>query len=266
LRDATTAADDHCAINVCLYSPGMSRWTMTERAQRHVARDRHGFRVGPSRLEWRDDALAIDIDERGAPLPRRVRGRVRLHPQALCTFRAALDAAGRHRWGPIAPCARIEVDLNQPALRWSGHAYFDSNEGDEPIERGFERWHWLRASDAQGRTSVIYDVEPLDHGSRVIGARFAADGTACDLEAPPSQRLPPSAIWRIDRRVRSRADAAAPRVRRTLEDTPFYARSLLELTLEASTRVEAVHETLDVARLRMPVVQALLPFRMPRRR
>ena len=49
-----------------------------------------------------------------APLPRRVRGRVRVHPQGLCRFVAPLDAAGRHRWGPIAPCARIEVELDQP--------------------------------------------------------------------------------------------------------------------------------------------------------
>jgi carotenoid 1,2-hydratase len=265
-RDATTPADDHCAINVCLYSPGAARWTMTERAARHVTREARSFQVGPSRLEWRGDSLAIEIDERAAPVPRRVRGRVRLHPQALCSFRTALDAAGGHRWGPIAPCARIEVELDQPALRWSGHAYFDSNEGDEPIERGFERWHWLRTSDALGRTSVIYDVEPLDGGPRVIGARFAADGTATDIEAPAQQRLPPSAIWRIDRRVRSRNDAPPPRVLRTLEDTPFYARSLVELSLDGTRREQAVHETLDVARLRTPVVQMLLPFRMPRRR
>ena len=71
------------------------------------------------------------------PLPRRVRGRVRVHPQGLCRFVAPLDAAGRHRWGPIAPCARIEVDLDRPGLRWRGHAYLDSNEGDEPVDRAF---------------------------------------------------------------------------------------------------------------------------------
>ena len=36
------------------------------------------------------------------------------------------DAAGHHHWGPIAPCARVEVDLDQPGLRWSGQAYMDA--------------------------------------------------------------------------------------------------------------------------------------------
>jgi carotenoid 1,2-hydratase len=61
----------------------------------------------------------------------------------------------------------------------------------------------------------------------------------------------------------ARADDT-PQVARTLEDTPFYARSLLRLSL-AGQRSDAIHETLDVDRLRMPAVQCLLPFRMPRR-
>jgi carotenoid 1,2-hydratase len=74
--------------------------------------------------------------------------------------------------------------------------------------------------------------------------------------------LPPSPLWRIDRRAR-----AAARVQRTLEDTPFYARSLIELAPLGGTgaATPAVHETLDVRRLASPIVQAMLPFRMPRR-
>ena len=52
---------------------------------------------------------------------------------------------------------------------------------------------------------------------------------------------------------------------RTLEDTPFYARSLIEMADGRGQRVPAVHETLDVPRLVSPLVQAMLPFRMPRR-
>jgi carotenoid 1,2-hydratase len=239
---------------------------MTERGQRHVQRERSAFAVGPSHLRWHGDALEITLDERSVPLPRAVRGVLRVHPQALTTFRAALDARGRHRWGPIAPCARIEVNLQAPALQWQGHAYIDSNEGDEPIERAFTRWDWLRTAAPDGSTAVIYDVQPSDirrgGASRLVTQRFSPDGSSSDFEASPRQRLGPSAWWRIDRQVRA---AASPRVLRTLEDTPFYARSLIEMQSGNSQRVQAVHETLDVPRLVSPIVQAMLPFRMPRR-
>ena len=269
-RKADTPAEDHCAINVCLYSPGAKRWTMTERGARHVQRERHAFVVGPSRVEWKGDALEIAFDERSVPFMRAVRGSLRLYPRALSQFHAALDAnlplRGRHRWGPIAPCARIEVELQSPALRWQGHAYFDSNEGDEPIERAFLRWDWLRTANADGSTAVIYDVQPRDvrrsGASRLVAQRFAPDGSASAFETSPRQRLPPSTLWRIDRQVRA---ADAPRVVRTLEDTPFYARSLIEMQGVGGEVVQAVHETLDVPRLVSPVVQAMLPFRMPRR-
>jgi carotenoid 1,2-hydratase len=265
-RDPATPADNHCAINACLYSPGAQRWTMTERGARHVQRARSSFAVGPSHLLWRGDALEITLDERSVPLLRAVRGVLRLQPRALTTFHAALDARGLHRWGPIAPCARIEVDLQSPSLRWQGHAYFDSNEGDEPIERGFTRWDWLRTANADGSTAVIYDVQPRDvkrgGASRLITRRFAPDGSSSDFEASPRQRLAPSALWRIDRQVRA---PTTPRVLRSFEDTPFYARSLIEMQAGDGQLVQAVHETLDVPRLVSPIVQAMLPFRMPRR-
>jgi carotenoid 1,2-hydratase len=267
LRDASTSPDEHCAINVCLYSPGATRWTMTERCARHVQREARDFVIGPSRVGWRDDALHIDIDERSAPLPRAVRGTLRLRPQGLSRFVAALDARGLHRWGPIAPCARIEVQMQSPALRWSGAAYFDSNEGDEPIERAFTRWDWLRtAPAADGASAVLYDVLPRDErrgASRLLAQRFHADGSASPFEAASRQALPATPLWRVARQVR--AGEAPARVLHTLEDTPFYARSLIELALPGGPRVAAVHETLDVTRLRSPVVQAMLPFRMPRR-
>jgi carotenoid 1,2-hydratase len=246
---------------VCLYSPGAKRWTMTERAARHVRRAAHEFVIGPSVMVWQRDALLVEIDERGAPLPRTVRGRLRLRPEALSNFSVALDGMGRHRWSPLAPCARIEVDLAAPRLRWQGSAYLDSNESDEPIERGFTRWDWQRATLPDGQVAVIYDTQPRDAAPRVIASRFAPDGSHRAIETPASCALPPAPLWRIARRAH--ADGAA-RVLRTLEDTPFYTRSLLDLSLDGRT-VSAVHETLDVRRLSSPIVQAMLPFRMPRR-
>ncbi|HVK32367.1 MAG TPA: carotenoid 1,2-hydratase [Burkholderiaceae bacterium] len=234
---------------------------MTERGRDQVHRDTHALAVGPSRLDWNGRSLVVDIDERCSPLPRRVRGQVRLHPAGLSTFSTVLDVAGRHRWGPIAPCARVEVDLEQPSLRWQGNAYFDSNEGDEPIERGFVRWDWLRAPLADGRCAVLYDVQPCRGDARLIGARFARDGGVEPFALDQRHQLPATRWWRVDRRVP--VDAPSAVVQRTLEDTPFYARSLLRMSLGGEP-VDAMHETLDVARLTSPAVQRLLPWRMPR--
>jgi carotenoid 1,2-hydratase len=55
------------------------------------------------------------------------------------------------------------------------------------------------------------------------------------------------------------------RVEQTLEDTPFYVRSLLSSGL-LGEQVTSVHETLDLPRLVSLPVRLMLPWRMPRRR
>ena len=235
---------------------------MTERGRSQVQRRAREFVIGPSRVFWDGQALVIDIDERGAPLPRRVRGRVRVLPQALCQFVTGLDARGLHRWGPIAPCARVEVELQSPQARWSGHAYMDCNEGDEPVERGFREWDWSRTTLADGSTAVIYDVRPAQGPERVIAQRFAPDGTASAFVPPPRQPLPRSK-WLLPRTMRS-GDGPPAQVQQTLEDTPFYVRSVLSASL-LGERVTSVHETLDLPRLVSWPVRLMLPWRMPRR-
>ncbi len=235
---------------------------MTERGRSHMQRSAREFVVGPSRVHWDGQAMVFDIDERSAPLAQRVRGRVRVHPQGLCGFVTALDAHDRHRWGPIAPCARVEVEMQHPAARWSGHAYLDSNEGDEPVDRGFREWDWSRTVLADGSTAVIYDVRPSAGADRVIAQRFAPDGSATAFEPPPRQPLPRSK-WRLPRTMRS--DPGVPaQVVQTLEDTPFYVRSVLSSGL-LGERVTSVHETLDLPRLVSLPVRLMLPWRMPRR-
>ena len=81
-------------------------------------------------------------------------------------------------------------------------------------------------------------------------------------EAAAREALPATPIWRIGRGTG--AERGMARVQRTLEDTPFYARSLLATTL-LGERVTAVHESLSMLRFRQRWVQVLLPFRMPRR-
>ena len=256
-------ADNHCAINVALYSPGQRRWTMTERGRSSVERGANHLRVGPSHLAWRGDHLEIDLNEISVPIPQRVRGTVRVYPQALCNYSNALDDAGRHRWGPIAPCARIEVDLVKPGLRWHGNAYLDSNEGDEPLTVPFKTWDWSRAQLADGSTAVIYDVTQLNGTRTLLAERFKPDGSWQSFEASPKREALPNTLWRIDRGIRADAGTAS-RVTETLEDTPFYARSLLQTRL-LGEQVVAVHETLQPQRLASRAVQMMLPFRMPRR-
>jgi carotenoid 1,2-hydratase len=239
---------------------------MTERGARHVRRSATEFVVGPSALHWDGSRLRFDLHEVGMPLPRQVDGTVTVYPHGLSRFVAPLDPAGAHRWGPIAPCARVEVDLQQPGLRWAGEGYLDSNEGDEPIDRPFRLWDWSRAALRDGSTAVIYDLRMKDGSERVITQRFARDGASVAFEAPPRQALPKTALWRIERAMRSETGVATepPRVRQTLEDTPFYQRALVESQLFGE-RVLSVHESLDLPRLVSMPVRLMLPFRMPRR-
>jgi carotenoid 1,2-hydratase len=174
----------------------------------------------------------------------------------------ALDANARHRWTPLAPHARVEVDLQQPGLRWSGTGYFDSNSGDEPLERGFARWTWSRADLGDGEAAVLYDMERRDGSRDSLALRFDARGDVTPFDAPPEARLATAPIWRIPRFTRSEP-RGAPRVVSTFLDTPFYARSLIESQL-LGKRVHSVHESLDLDRFSAPIVQCMLPFRMPR--
>jgi 1-hydroxycarotenoid 3,4-desaturase len=260
---------DHCAINVCLYSPGKKRWAMTERAARHVKQSTSTFTVGPSHLHWDGQALHIELDERATPIPYRVRGRVTVTPHAITDFTTAIDHQGRHRWHPIAPSAHLQVRMNDPDLQWEGSGYADANEGDEPITRGFTRWDWLRTCETSGATTVVYDVDP--RGGllpKLIARRFNGDGTHHAVDVSGRQTLAKTPLWRVERQVRSWTESTHLSLERTLEDTPFYARSMVKMGshLDDPLSVLAMHETLDAHRLESTAVQWMLPWRMPRRR
>ncbi len=262
-QGAAVDAENHCAINVALYGAAGKRWAMTERGRSSVFRDSERLSIGPSQLHWTGQHLQIDLDEVCVPIPRRIRGAVRLYPDALSNFSSTLDDAGRHRWGPIAPCARIEVDLQSPAMTWCGSAYLDCNEGDEPVSRSFKAWDWSRAQLADGSTAVIYDVRQTNGSQRVIAERFATDGSSVAFESGSVRQDMGSTLWKIRRGIRS--DEGTPtQIIETLEDTPFYARSLLKTRLFGES-VTAVHETLQPQRLSSLPVRAMLPWRMPRR-
>ena len=256
-----TQPDNYCALNVALYSKHAKRWTMTERGARHCHRDDKQFTIGPSQLHWDGQSLVIDIDEIGVPVPHRVRGQVRVHADTWFNFSTPIDHSGKHRWGPLAPTARVEVNLQYPSQQWSGNAYLDSNEGDEPIDRSCHEWDWSRSPMKDGSTAVIYDIQAqAGQQDKLLALRFKPDGSIENFDAPPRQTLPPT-LWRIQRRMRSDSSV---QVQEQLEDTPFYQRALLKSSL-LGEQVQSFHETLYVPRLVSPVVQAMLPWRMPRR-
>jgi len=259
-RGGDTNPDNFCCLNVALYSKDAGRWAMTERGARYNARGVDYFSIGPSHLHWDGQALHIDINEITVPIPRKIKGRVTVYPEQLFNFGAPLDPDALHMWGPLAPSARVSVDLQDPQQSWQGHAYLDSNEGSEPIDRPFAEWDWSRSRLKNGDTAVLYDIQRKDATSQVLAYRFHQQGHVSEFQAPATKALPKT-LWAIPRRMRS---DSAVRIQQQLEDTPFYQRAILESELLGET-VESFHETLNVARLTSKVVQAMLPWRMPRR-
>lgn len=251
---------NHNSLNVALYGE-CKRWSMTERGRSALRRDASWLEIGPSSLYWDGTSLTIQIDEVTAPLPSRIRGTVRVYPSAVAGTPYHLDHAGRHCWAPIAPRAHVEVKLDRPSLRWSGGGYLDSNWGAEPLEMAFRRWEWSRAMLSDGGAAILYDVTQRDGHKPPLGLRFAPGGEVEPFEAPPHVRLPNTG-WLMRRGTRVDPQKIA-RVTETLEDTPFYTRSVLETHL-LGERVTAMHESVCLDRFSSRVVQAMLPFRIPR--
>lgn len=253
---------DHCSLNVALYGP-THRWVMHERPCEDVSRDARNLQIGASAVRWDGNMLTIDIEERDTrlfnPMHRRVAGRVRVFPEALNPTSFALDPAENHIWHCMAPRAAVEVEMEEPGLSWSGSGYFDHNRGREPLENGFNVWHWSRAHMREGAV-VCYEGERGDGSLFASSIRFDRDAIPQETELPPIAHLPRS-TWQVERRTRSEIGVA--QVRKTWEDTPFYARSELASKLYGE-EVIAVQESLDMRRFASPVVQFMLPFRMPR--
>ncbi len=246
-------------MNIALYGRA-KRWAMTERRAGSLDRSDDHIAIGPSALRWEGDALTAEIFEVAVPVPRRVRGRIKLHPAAVETQSYTLDPAGQHRWQPIAPCARVEVSFTDPALSWQGCAYLDTNSGEVPLTQSFAHWHWSRAATKQGAT-IFYDVTPLNAPPHALALTMKPAGGVTAIEPPPRATLPKT-LWRVPRETRADA-GTTPRALKTLEDAPFYARSLIASQLHGEP-VHAIHESLSLPRFAAPWVRTLLPFRMPR--
>lgn len=261
-RRAVTDPHDHVALNIAIYGADGYRWAMTERGRASLTRDATSLQIGTSRLAWTPaGTLEIDIDEVALPLPRRIRGRLTVTPTVAGTKAFAIDPAARHVWQPIAPRAEIEVALQSPDARWTGSAYVDHNRGAEPLEAAFERWSWSRSIE-RDRTRIFYDTEPRSGPKANLQIAYEAQPSPHDVSAPPLQPFGRS-LWRLPLTARS-DPGTSPRLVERWEDGPFYARSLIEHRIEGET-IQSVHEMVALDRFARPIVQAMLPFRMPRR-
>lgn len=260
IREGRGDPDDFCAINVALSAPGRRAWVMTEWPRGRVQRRADRFTIGTSEVRREADRLEIELDERTSPFPwpRRAPlcGRIVIELLAPSGDPHALDAAGRHRWYPLGPLARARVELSRPEIRFEAAAYHDANSGTEPLIAAFRRWRWYRTTTGDA-TTVFYEGERRDGSSFEIARVYARSGQR-PLAPPPLWPLRPSR-WALHRAMRA---AGTVRIVRDLEDTPFYARSLVRCG--PGDGVLAIHEHLELERLRARWVQTLLPFRMRR--
>ena len=150
--------------------------------------------------------------------------------------------------------------MTHPGVRWSGDGYFDSNFGDEALDAGFDDWHWSRAH-LKNDVAVLYEGRRRDGTPFDLALKFDSQGRWHDVIQPAPATLPRTG-WLIGRKTR--ADAGhAPRVVKTWIDAPFYARTALAARLFGED-ARAVHESLALGRFRSPIVQTMLPYRMPR--
>lgn len=249
---------NHCCMNVSLYgSP--RRWAMTDRRAPHVTRTESRFAVGPSSIRWDGSVLTVNIEERTAPFGLPLRGVVRVSPRAVSTRSFTLDSHGRHTWHPVAARSRVQVEMDSPGLSWSGACYFDSNWGDAPLEQDFHSWDWCRAP-MDDATAILYNPRRRDGTEQHIALRVGNDGSVAGIVSPPAVTLPRTTWWRIARPTRSEG---AARVIKTLEDTPFYSRSVIGTKL-LDRETTAVHESVEFDRFAALPVQMLLPVKVPR--
>jgi carotenoid 1,2-hydratase len=246
----------HCGFNVVVHGPRATAWAFSEYRGTDVFRGADELGLGRNRIRRDADGLHVSFDERTSPWGRPLRGRIRLQAGGWRDEQYPLDAAGRHVWWPVAPQARILVELDAPALRFEGTGYHDSNRGIEPLEQTLRGWNWSRSTDGR-TTSLLYDVTPRSGDATRIGVRYGRDGI--DPVDPRFETALGRSRWGLPRSTRTDQPDGA-RLLRTLVDTPFYARSLIA-SVGGAAPIRGVHEIVDLERFGRTSTQLMLPFR-----
>ncbi len=246
-----------CAFNVGLYGSRGRAWSLVETDR--IDRAPEALRIGGSHIVRDGSRLTAVIDARRS-YGRSIRGRVRVDTLEWHGDDVALDVHGLHAWRPLAPRARVQVEMDEPKAHWSGWGYVDSNHGAEPLERALLHWVWSRAHVGDGGTLVSYDAHARGGAVTRVRRIFDSHGEARDIELATVPL--PRTGWALAREAHADPGRAV-RVVRTLEDTPFYARSLVETHVRGA-RTVAMHESLSLGRFAKPWVRLLLPFRIRR--
>ncbi|MEM6733396.1 MAG: hypothetical protein AAF658_17695 [Myxococcota bacterium] len=250
--------EEHCAMNVAVYEPRGGRWAMTERGRSSLDRSATHLTIGPSSMRWTGEELQIDLAEISCPIPKRIRGRVCVRPRLQSAQSFFLDETQRHNCWPLAPLCTVEVELEHPDVQWQGHGYFDCNWGDQALEDAFSYWSWARVTDG-ATTRIVYDVERRDRSTHGLALDFDASGRPPPISPPPMNEAR-RVFWGVKRRGRSDEGFA---IRRSLEDSPFYTRSIIDASWDGQL-LRGVHESLSLDRFASWWVKLMLPFRMPR--
>ena len=249
--------ENYCALNLGVYSKGQRRWVLTEYDQRYIERGARHFTLGNNRLNFDGDTLQIEVHDQAVPWPRAVRGRIRVTPHTQTRQPFTLHQEGEQRWWPFAPSAHVEVNLSAPSLSWNGEGYFDTNSGALPLQDCFLDWHWSRRHH-HGATHINYQTRDDEGKLASLALRIAGDGNVTQEEPPRLQALP-RALWRMPRPI---ATDATPQLVATLEDAPFYTRSVVATPGDGPSLT--MHESLSLEQFTKPWVQRLLPFRTRR--
>ncbi|NJR13708.1 MAG: hypothetical protein HC779_05250 [Phyllobacteriaceae bacterium] len=118
------------------------------------------------------------------------------------------------------------------------------------------------APTADGGSIIVYDSARRDGSEGLLAIRIAPDGTISPFPAPQKTQMP-RAFWGVARFGHHDA-GQVPRLVKTLEDGPFYTRSVIDTVLDGES-VQLMHEGLSGRRFASPIVKAMLAFRMPRR-
>ena len=247
--------EQHCAINIAMYQRRGGRWVLSE-TRADASRSGRQMRVGRNEVAWINGQLVLRICDRSAPFGAHMRGTICLTPKGPAFEPQALHAHRPHWWWPVAPCARIEVRMQAPHGQWQGRAYHDVNWGHEPLSQGFAGWSWQRLWHQEG-TLVQYITQPRDAEPQHLSHLYRFDGSQQRMPPLAPHALPPTR-WGLQRRTAGQAHEV-----RRMEDTPFYSRSQIEVSL-GHERLRGMHEQLDLDRFDAPWVQFLLPFRMRR--
>ena len=130
---------------------------------------------------------------------------------------------GLHIWRPVAPFSRIEANSKSPGCPGPASAIM--------IPTGVP-CRWKTASKAgsgpapPGRTgaAIIYDTVLKGGATSAFALDIAADGSVVEDAVPPRKEMP-TTFWRMARHMRAAAPFKAVSL---LEDSPFYARTLLQ--------------------------------------